>query len=166
MATATAALRTGIGSAPVPYAGVATRAVALAIDLAIVHAIVLLGAGLLSLVASLVGDLRPDWLVATLAAVGWTLSVTVYFVLFWSVTGQTPGLRAMRLRVAADDGSPLSLGRALLRLVGLVLAIVPLFAGFLPVLFDRRRRGLQDYLARTVVLYADRAPAPIGEAER
>ena len=92
--------------------------------------------------------------------------MTVYFVLFWSVTGQTPGLRAMRLRVATDDGSPPSLGRALVRLVGLILAIVPLFAGFLPVLFDRRRRGLQDYLAGTVVLYADRAPAPVGEAER
>ncbi len=166
MAAATAALRPGVGSAPVPYAGVATRAVALAIDLAFVHAIVLLGAGVLALVASLVGDLRPDWLVATLAGVAWTLSVTVYFVLFWSVTGQTPGLRAMRLRVATDDGSPPSLGRALVRLVGLILAIVPLFAGFLPVLFDRRRRGLQDYLAGTVVLYADRAPAPVGEAER
>ena len=64
------------------------------------------------------------------------------------------------------DGSPPSVGRALVRLVGLVLAIVPLFAGFLPVLFDRRRRGLQDYLARTVVLYADRSLAPVGEAER
>jgi glyoxylase-like metal-dependent hydrolase (beta-lactamase superfamily II) len=54
------------------------------------------------------------------------------------------------------DGSPQSVGRALVRLVGLLLAIVPLFAGFLPVLFDARRRGLPDYLARTVVLYADR----------
>jgi uncharacterized RDD family membrane protein YckC len=32
-------------------------------------------------------------------------------------------------------------------------AIVPLFAGFLPVLIDERRRGLHDMLARTVVLY-------------
>jgi len=153
MASTAIAIQPGVGAARVPYAGVATRAVALAIDLAIVHAIVLVGAGLLGLVASLVGDLGSGWLVAALAGAGWALSVTIYFVLFWSVTGQTPGMRAMRLRVAADDGSPPSFGRALLRLVGLVLAIVPLFAGFLPVLFDRRRRGLQDYLARTVVLY-------------
>jgi uncharacterized RDD family membrane protein YckC len=39
------------------------------------------------------------------------------------------------------------------RLFGLVLAIVPLFAGFVPVLFTKRRRGLQDFLAGTVVLY-------------
>ena len=32
-----------------------------------------------------------------------------------------------------------------------MLAIIPLFAGFLPVLFDRRRRALPDYLAGTVV---------------
>jgi uncharacterized RDD family membrane protein YckC len=40
-------------------------------------------------------------------------------------------------------------------LVGLLLAIVPLFAGFLPVLFTARRRGLPDYVAGTVVVYDD-----------
>ena len=153
MVAATTPIQLGLSEAPpVPYAGIATRGVALAIDLAIVHAVVLVAAGLLGLVASFV-ELRPDWLVVTLAAVGWSLSATVYFVLFWSVTGQTPGLRAMRLRVVAGDARPPPLGRAAVRLVGLVLAVVPLFAGFLPVLFDRRRRGLQDYLAGTVVLY-------------
>jgi uncharacterized RDD family membrane protein YckC len=41
-------------------------------------------------------------------------------------------------------------------MVGLVLAVVPLFAGFLPVLFTARRRGLPDFLAGTVVVYDDR----------
>ena len=45
------------------------------------------------------------------------------------------------------------MGRSIVRLVGLALAIVPLFAGFLPVLFSERRRGLHDYLADTVVVY-------------
>jgi uncharacterized RDD family membrane protein YckC len=44
------------------------------------------------------------------------------------------------------------------RLVGLVLAIVPLFAGILPALVDDRRRALQDFLAGTTVVYADNAP--------
>jgi uncharacterized RDD family membrane protein YckC len=65
----------------------------------------------------------------------------------------------MRLRVADRAGGPPSVARSLLRLVGLWLAIVPLFAGFLPVLFDARRRGLQDFLAGTVVLYAGPASA-------
>ena len=36
----------------------------------------------------------------------------------------------------------------------MVLAAIPLCAGFLLILVDDRRRGLQDVLARTVVLYA------------
>jgi uncharacterized RDD family membrane protein YckC len=156
MVAATASIEPGLNEERVPYAGVATRAIALAVDIAIVHLIVLAGAVLLALLGSLVGDLRPEWLVEAIVAAAWTLTVTVYFVLFWSVTGQTPGMRAMRLRVVRGDGSPPSVGRALIRLVGLLLAIVPLFAGFVPVLFDARRRGLPDYFARTVVLYADR----------
>jgi uncharacterized RDD family membrane protein YckC len=157
---ATASVQPGLTSARVPYAGVATRAVALAVDVVIVNVLVLLGAGLLGLVASLVDDLRPEWLAQALIAVGWGLSVAVYFVLFWSITGQTPGMRAMRLRVIRESGSPPSLARAFVRLIGLLIAIVPMFAGFIPVLFDDRRRGLPDYLAGTVVVYADPAPVP------
>ena len=65
-------------------------------------------------------------------------------------------LGTRRLLVVADGGTPPSFWRAFVRLMGLLLAIVPLFAGFLPVLFDSKRRALPDYLARTVVLYTDR----------
>ena len=47
----------------------------------------------MSLVGTLFGELRPQWLVALLAAVGWLLVVVSYFALFWSTTGQTPGMR-------------------------------------------------------------------------
>ena len=160
MVAATAEIRPGLNEARVPYAGVATRAVALAADLVLAHAIIIVGGALLGLVATLVGDLRPQWLVTALVAAAWGLTVTIYFVLFWSVTGQTPGMRAMRLRVAGADGTPPSLWRAFVRWIGLLLAIIPLFAGFLPVLFDSRRRALPDYLARTVVLYTDRIEPP------
>ena len=76
---------------------------------------------------------------------------------FWSVTGQTPGTRLMHLRVVARDGAPPRPARALVRLVGLALAIVPLAAGFIPVLIDDRRA---DILAGTFVVYADRELAP------
>ena len=39
------------------------------------------------------------------------------------------------------------------------LAIIPVFAGFLPVLVDGRRRALQDFLARTIVIHVSE-PAP------
>jgi uncharacterized RDD family membrane protein YckC len=51
------------------------------------------------------------------------------------------------------DGDGISILRSILRLVGLAVAIIPCFAGFIPVLFDSRRRGLADYLAGTVVVY-------------
>jgi hypothetical protein len=37
--------------------------------------------------------------------------------------------------------------------LGLALAIIPCFAGFIPVFFDGRRRGLADWLAGTDVEY-------------
>jgi uncharacterized RDD family membrane protein YckC len=148
----------------VPYAGIATRAVALAIDGVLSQGIFLVGAALLGLAGSLVGELRPAWLVAFLAATGWVLTGTVYFAGFWAVTGQTPGMRLMHLRVVARDGAPPHVARAVVRVVGLVLAIVPVFAGFIPVLVDDRRRGLPDFLAGTVVVYAGAELAP-GELE-
>jgi uncharacterized RDD family membrane protein YckC len=148
----------------VPYAGIATRAVALGIDGVLSQGIFIVGAALLGLAGSLVGELRPAWLVTCLAAAGWVLTGTTYFAGFWAVTGQTPGMRLMHLRVGARDGAPPHAARALVRVVGLVLAIVPVFAGFLPVLVDDRRRGLPDFLAGTVVVYAG-AELALGELE-
>jgi uncharacterized RDD family membrane protein YckC len=136
-----------------PYAGIVTRAIALAADAALVTLLFMSVVGVASLVASLVGTLRPAWLAGVLLTAGWVLLAGSYFVLFWSSAGQTPGMRLLRVRVRGPDGHRLSTGRSLVRLVGLVLAIIPLFAGFLPVLFSERRRGLPDYLAGTVVVY-------------
>jgi uncharacterized RDD family membrane protein YckC len=137
-----------------PYGGIATRGIALAVDAAIANGIVLVAGALLALVGSLVGDLRPEWLVKVLAAAGWAFTLSAYFVLFWMATGQTPGMRLMHLRVVTErDNGRVGFVRALIRLGGLLLAIIPLFAGFIPVLFDNRRRGVHDLLARTVVLH-------------
>jgi uncharacterized RDD family membrane protein YckC len=125
----------------------------LAVDAALANLICLVLGALIGLVTSLVGDLRPQWVVALLAAAGWALIVGGYFTLFWSATGQTPGMRMMRLQVVTYSGGPVHFARALVRLVGLVLAIIPLCAGFVPVLFDDRRRGLHDWLARTLVIH-------------
>jgi uncharacterized RDD family membrane protein YckC len=142
-----------------PYAGIATRGIALCIDAAIANGLYIVGAALLGLIGSLVGDLHPQWLVALIAAIGWSIVVGGYFVLFWTTTGQTPGMRMMRLRLVTYRGERVHFVRALIRLGGLVLAIIPLFAGFLPVLVDERRRALQDFLARTVVLHVSE-PVP------
>ena len=49
---------------------------------------------------------------------------------------------------------------ALLRFAGLILAALPLFAGFLTILVDDRRRGVHDTLAGTVVVPALPEPSP------
>ncbi len=136
------------------YAGLATRAVGLAIDVAIAQAIVFAGGAVFALVFSLVGDLKLDTTIERLlAAAAWGLVVGFYFVLFWSTVGQTPGMRLMGLRVMDEAGGHPGVWRSTVRLIGLVLCIIPLCAGFIPVLFDDRRRGVLDMLARTVVVY-------------
>jgi uncharacterized RDD family membrane protein YckC len=144
------------------YAGVGSRTVALAVDALTAVAIFVTGSAAVALIASLVGGIRPLWLVETLLGVGWLVIAAGYFVLFWSVTGQTPGMSLMRLRVRRLGGGGLSVPRSLVRVIGLAVAIIPLFAGFIPALFDDRRRALPDYLAGTVVVYDD---ADLTEAE-
>jgi uncharacterized RDD family membrane protein YckC len=140
------------------FAGVATRGVALVVDAALAQAAYLVVAASVGLVLGLVGELHGGWLTGSLAGGGWLLVVALYFVGFWSVTGQTPGMRLMRLRVQTRSGEPPSAPRSLLRFAGLILAIIPLLAGFLPALFDRRRRALPDFVAATTVVYARFTP--------
>lgn len=142
------------------YAGIATRALALAIDVAIVQVLVFTAAAVIGLVGSLVGDLELDTVGRVLAAAAWGLAVASYFVTFWSTVGQTPAMRMMDIRVVAADGDPPGFGRSIVRLIGLGLAIIPFFAGFLPVLVDDRRRGIHDMLAGTVVVHADSPDGP------
>ena len=125
--------------------------------------IFLTGTAVVGLVLSLVWNPRPASLVGTFIAVAGLLVEAAYFAGFWSTAGQTPGMRLMHLRVVDGSGSAPGLGRSLLRLVGLGLAILLLFTGFLPVLVDDRRRALQDFLAGTVVLHDEDAPLPVSE---
>jgi uncharacterized RDD family membrane protein YckC len=144
----------------IPYAGVATRGSALALDALLANLLFVTAVALVGLIASLFGGIRPHWVAGIVAGAGWFLAVAVYFVAFWASVGQTPGMRLLGLRVRARDGKPPGPLRSLVRLVGLVLAIVPLFAGILPALVDDRRRALQDFLAGTTVVYAeDEEPA-------
>jgi uncharacterized RDD family membrane protein YckC len=136
------------------YAGLVTRAVAFAIDVALVD----LAAAIVAIVVGLgisAFDI-PDVVrtvaivVGGVAFVAWWIG---YFTFFWSTTGQTPGARAMGIRVVCEGGGAVRVGSAMVRLVGMALAAVPFFAGFLMILVERRRRGLQDVIARTLVVY-------------
>ncbi|HEY6760669.1 MAG TPA: RDD family protein [Baekduia sp.] len=142
------------------YAGVVSRAIALAIDAVIVQGTLLLVAALLALVATLVGGITLGAVGLALAAAAWVVATAAYFVLWWSLAGQTLGQRAMQLVViTADATGPPTLMRSAVRVLWLGLCILPAFTGFLSALVDDRRRGLHDIVAGTVVVYAPpRAP--------
>jgi uncharacterized RDD family membrane protein YckC len=144
-----------VSVAPGPYIGLVTRAVAFALDAAIINGIALVVSGGVALIATVLhlgDDFRKVLLVVGAAAyLLWTLG---YFIGFWSSTGQTPGARVMRFRIVESTGERLIPRRALVRCIGLVLAALPLFAGYFMILFDARRRGLQDRLARTLAVDA------------
>jgi uncharacterized RDD family membrane protein YckC len=140
------------------YAGFVTRAIAFAIDVALVDLAAAIVAIVVGLGISAFDFEVPDVVVTIAVVVGgvaylaWFVG---YFAMFWSTTGQTPGARVMGVRVVcARGGEPVHLRGALVRMVGMALAALPLFAGFLLILVDDRRRGLQDRIARTVVVYA------------
>lgn len=162
---AAASRTTGAG-----YVGLVTRAIAFGIDGAIINGVAIVTAAVVSLTFSVLS--LPDELNKVAIAgggVAFALWAVGYFVTFWSTTGQTPGNRALRIRVRTASGGRMRPRRALLRFVGLTLAAIPLFAGFLIILFDDRRRGLHDRLARTVVVEAGddtRAAAPPRPAAR
>ena len=147
---------TETSAAPVEYIGLVTRAIAFAFDAAVIQLVAIAVAGTFALILSVVS--LPDEVDTVLVVIGgiaYVLWLTGYFVVFWSSNGQTPGNRVFQIRVCrATDGEPPSARASVLRLAGLVLAALPLFAGFLPILFDDRRRGVQDMLAGTVVVFA------------
>jgi uncharacterized RDD family membrane protein YckC len=140
------------------YVGIVTRAIAFAVDAAVIQLVALAVAGTFALILSVISP--PDDLDAAIVVAGsvaYGLWLVGYFVALWSATGQTLGNRLLEIRVCrAADGAAPSAGAALLRFAGLILAAVPLFAGFLPILVDDRRRGVQDMLAGTVVVSAPR----------
>jgi pimeloyl-ACP methyl ester carboxylesterase/uncharacterized RDD family membrane protein YckC len=147
------------------FGGLVTRGVALVMDAALANVAFLVAAASVLLVASLAGGWRPGWLAATIGSVGWLLVAAVYFAGFWSGLGQTPGMQVLGVRVVDGDGETPSAARSVLRFGALIVAILPLGAGFLPVLVDSRRRGLHDFIAGTRVLDDARA-VPDGPGAR
>ena len=60
----------------------------------------------------------------------------------------------------AADGDRIEPSAPLLRFAGLILAALPVFAGFLTIPVDDRRRGVHDMLAGTVAVPAPPEPSP------
>jgi uncharacterized RDD family membrane protein YckC len=148
------------------HAGLATRTVAFAVDAAIINVVAWAVAAIVALGLSLLKV--PDDVITALAVIGAGIAIVWsvgYFAFFWSSTGQTPGNRLLGIRVVdSRGGEPLHAGRAVLRVLLLPLAALPLCAGFLMILVDAQRRALQDVIVGTFVVYV-REQEPVATRE-
>jgi uncharacterized RDD family membrane protein YckC len=145
--------------------GFPRRAVAALVDLA-----VLLGltAAVTTVVALSLGvpmpglrEVGPDLLVAgildrnpmAVGAVGLFLGMTgLYQLYFGGMSGQTPGMRLVGIRLISARGTAPGPARGFLRLLALVPSLLPAGLGWLWALFDREHRALHDHLAGTYVI--------------
>jgi uncharacterized RDD family membrane protein YckC len=140
-------------------AGAVSRALALAVDGLFVNLSFTAFAAIVALVESAFGGGGNGMsnLAIAVGSTAWLALGGFYLVAFWSLAGQTPGMRFLGIRL---DGGRLPPGRALRRLVGLGLSFFAFGLGFLGIVFGERRRGWADRLAGTDVAYDDRRPQP------
>jgi uncharacterized RDD family membrane protein YckC len=79
-----------------------------------------------------------------------------YYLLNWTRSGQTLGMRAWHLRAVTAAGRPLPLKAAALRFVCGVLAWAPAAFGVLWLYFDPEHLALHDRLSNTRVVHLER----------
>jgi len=143
------------------HAGFFTRVLALGIDALVVNLGLITATALISMIATVFGtsfsDL-PNGLLA-LGATTWFVISSLYLFTFWSLSGQTPGMRFLDIRIEHDGEKQLGPRVALRRLVGFWLAAIPFGLGFIGALVRMDRRAFPDRLGGTVVYYVDPAKA-------
>lgn len=76
----------------------------------------------------------------------------VYYLLFWSKGGQTPGKMALRLKIITADGSNIKIGRAILRYFGYLVSGLMLGIGYLWIIWDKKKQGIHDKIAGSYVI--------------
>ena len=77
----------------------------------------------------------------------------IAIVLFWIYKSATPGKMIMKLIIVdAETGGKPTKGQLVIRFLGYYVSLLILFLGFLWIGFDKRKQGLHDKLAKTVVM--------------
>jgi uncharacterized RDD family membrane protein YckC len=141
---------------PTDRAGAVTRGLAFGLDLLVVNLCFSGIAAIAALIASAFtgnGNGVSD-LALAFGTAAWLTLGAVYLTGFWSLAGQTLGMRFLGIRLATE-GRGLPFGRSLKRLIGLGLAWIPFGLGFLGILFDERRRAWDDRLSGVDVRYEE-----------
>ena len=75
-------------------------------------------------------------------------------VLFWTSLGATPGKMLLDCKIVdAHSGDLITVKKALIRLLGYFISALPFYLGFIWIARDKRKQGLHDKLAGTLVLH-------------
>jgi uncharacterized RDD family membrane protein YckC len=146
-------------------AGLATRLVAFGIDFALLFALYSLASGVIASVVSFSFGSKLSLAGGIVVGVVGYLLGGAILVLFWSLGGQTPGMRVLSIRLTQDGSRDVTLGRAIKRLFGLVLALLPLGLGYFWILRNPSRHAWHDTMTGTEVIYDAQQRAPYVAAD-
>ena len=78
----------------------------------------------------------------------------LYALVFQITVGRTLGMRTLKIKIIDVYGERPSPGRCVARCLGYLAGVATLFLGFLWIGFDSEKRGLQDWIAGTLVIRA------------
>lgn len=93
-----------------------------------------------------------------------TVAPILITVLLWVKFLGTPGKLLLDCRVVhAETGQALSFWRALLRYLAYYVSALPVMLGFLWIIWDKRKQGFHDKIARSVVVIYDDSPVTLEE---
>ena len=139
-------------TAPVDSVGLVSRALAFTVDLLILNGTFLLTAAVFS---ALFGSDGVSTAGVVFGATAWVILGGLYLWTFWSLVGQTPGMRFLSIRIEHEGSPRLGARRPFRRLVGAVVAAIPFFLGYLGVMTRDDQRGWHDRWADTDVVRVD-----------
>lgn len=139
------------------YAGFVSRTIAYVIDAVLVVSAITVGAYVMGAVLRTL-DLVDESQASTArdvvtGAAAVSITFGFYLVVAWWLFGKSIGKAVMGLRVVRPDGTTPGLWRCILRYIGYGISALFCFAGFFWITIDNRRRGWQDHLAGTYVIY-------------
>jgi uncharacterized RDD family membrane protein YckC len=144
---------------PTNHAGFFTRALGIGIDALVINLSLITFAAVMGVVLSAMGFENSGGSSGLIAVGGlmWFLVTSLYLFVFWSLSGQTPGMRFLDIRVEVDNNPHIGPRHAGRRLLGFWLSAAMLGLGFIGALIRLDRRGLHDRLGGTVVYFVDPA---------
>ncbi|MGI9666756.1 MAG: RDD family protein [Acidimicrobiia bacterium] len=136
-------------------AGFVTRLFAYVIDIVVVAGVVALGGWIAVLIDSTIESVGLDLRIemSSIYVVMIPFIISLYFVMFWSLTGRTIGKWFMGLRVVNSHGRPPTIGRSIVRILGYALSALAFWLGYVWVLVDDERKAWHDHMAATWVVY-------------